>query len=116
MALRYVILRHEGIDRPHFDLMFETSPTAKLSTWRSDIWPIVQPTKLLKLADHRREYLTYEGPVSRNRGRVRRIEGGECTALVREDAHWRVRFPSGVELRMVRCRDDMWNATTGQPP
>jgi hypothetical protein len=32
---RYVILRHEGIDQPHFDLMFEAAPGALLATWRS---------------------------------------------------------------------------------
>lgn len=75
-SLRYVILRHENIDAPHFDLMFETTPGAALATWRSDVWPITQTTALVHLADHRREYLSYEGPLTGDRGNVRRIEAG----------------------------------------
>ena len=76
-ALRYVILRHEDIAEPHFDLMFETSPGGALATWRSDVWPIERPTPVLRLADHRQDYLTYEGPISNDRGSVRRVESGE---------------------------------------
>ncbi len=32
-----------------------------------------------RIADHRKAYLTYEGPVSGNRGKVRRIATGEAT-------------------------------------
>jgi hypothetical protein len=74
--LRYVILRHENIDSPHFDLMFEMAPGGLLATWRSGVWPIESPTPLLRLGDHRRDYLTYEGALTGNRGRVRRIEAG----------------------------------------
>jgi hypothetical protein len=76
-ALRYVILRHEDIEAPHFDLMFETAPGSALSTWRSDIWPIERTTPLLRLGDHRRDYLIYEGPLTGNRGSVRRVESGQ---------------------------------------
>ena len=48
-ALRYVVLRHEGIDEPHFDVMFETTSGSKLVTWRSPRWPIESETKLTKL-------------------------------------------------------------------
>ena len=75
-ALRYVILRHEGVPDPHFDLMFEVTEGGALATWRSPSWPPEATARLDKLADHRREYLTYEGPVSNNRGRVSRVESG----------------------------------------
>lgn len=75
-ALRYVVLRHEGIPDPHFDLMFETSPGSKLATWRSPAWPITPETPLIPLPDHRRDYLTYEGAVSQGRGSVRRVAQG----------------------------------------
>ena len=75
-ALRYVVLRHEGIETPHFDIMLEEAPDKELLTFRSDSWPIVEPTKLQKLPDHRREYLTFEGTLSGNRGHVRRVESG----------------------------------------
>jgi len=33
---------------------------------------------LTPLPPHRRRYLTYEGPISRGRGDVRRLAGGDC--------------------------------------
>jgi hypothetical protein len=87
MPLRYVILRHEQIDSPHFDLMFETSPGSLLATWRSDAWPITRPTVLLRLPDHRAHYLEYEGPLSAARGSVRRVESGILTYGSQAPAH-----------------------------
>jgi hypothetical protein len=76
-AVRYVVLSHEGIDPPHFDLMFEVEPGSELlATWRSDHWPIESGDYLDRLPDHRRHYLDYEGPISDNRGYVRRIASG----------------------------------------
>ena len=72
--LRYVVLRHTGYGRAHFDLMFERE--GKLMTWRSPRWPLETDTPLDKLADHRIAYLDYEGPISGGRGRVRRIVSG----------------------------------------
>jgi hypothetical protein len=76
MPLRYVILRHDGVPEPHFDLMFETAEGSALATWRSPLWPPVSEQRVEKLPDHRREYLDYEGPVSNDRGRVARVECG----------------------------------------
>lgn len=74
--LQYVILRHEGIPSPHFDLMFETELGGALITYRSAVWPLENRTELQKLNDHRRAYLTFEGPLSGNRGTVRRVVRG----------------------------------------
>ncbi len=76
MSLQYVILHHTGIAEPHFDVMFEPAPGQPLRTFRASDWPITQPIDLIPLSDHRRHYLTYEGPVSGNRGQVVRIEAG----------------------------------------
>jgi hypothetical protein len=75
-ALNYVILRHEGIEQPHFDLLFETSPGSDLATWRATEWPVTNLTELTHLRNHRRFYLTHEGAVSGDRGSVRRIHEG----------------------------------------
>ena len=55
--LHFVVLRHDGVEHPHFDLMFELEPGGKLATWRSPVWPVVRSTPPTRLADHRREYL-----------------------------------------------------------
>jgi hypothetical protein len=73
--MRYVVLYHTGWIEDHFDLMLETNAHAPLHTWRLDAFPV--PGRIILLPDHRREYLTYEGPVSHNRGHVRRVSAGE---------------------------------------
>ena len=75
-SFRYVVLRHEGYGQPHYDLMFETSPGSDLLTWRSPNWPLEDGSTLTALNEHRRAYLTFEGPLSGGRGHVRRIHGG----------------------------------------
>jgi hypothetical protein len=74
--LRYVVLHHEGFGNPHLDLMFESSPGSLLKTWRCPEFPIHAGHELTELSEHRRDYLTYEGAVSGNRGTVRRVLEG----------------------------------------
>src|ERR1700704_6253512 len=113
-ALRYVVLRHEGIDEPHFDVMFETTSGSKLVTWRSPRWPIESETKLTKLADHRREYLEYEGPLTENRGHVRRITAGFfCLEHTDDGARWLLTFRDTLghaQLEFVLNTGDRWTA------
>jgi hypothetical protein len=78
-VLRFVVLRHDGIPSPHFDLMIEVTPGSPLITWRCDRWPIEGATELTFLPDHRNAYLEYEGPVSGDRGYVTRIVTGTYT-------------------------------------
>ena len=95
--LRYVILRHDDIPDPHFDLMFERSPTGPLATWRSFDWPLQDGTPLQRLPDHRRKYLTYEGLVSNNRGSVRRVAQGTFELLCEAKRAWHVRLDQSQE-------------------
>lgn len=71
---RFVLLEHrwEGI---HWDFMLERG--ASLRTWAIDA-PVVPGSDLpaRSLPDHRLAYLEYEGPVSGDRGRVRRVAEG----------------------------------------
>jgi hypothetical protein len=80
MMLRLVVLHHTGVDTPHFDLMYESAPGEHLTTLRCPNWPPELGDLLIELSDHRREYLTYEGPVSQNRGTVRRVAAGVVVA------------------------------------
>lgn len=86
--MRYVILHHTGWIEDHFDLMLETDDTSPLLTWRLDRWP--GPTTITLLPPHRRAYLEYEGPVSNNRGEVRRVEAGSYATVQRSDSRWRI--------------------------
>jgi hypothetical protein len=72
---RFVILEH---DHPvlHWDLMLEDGET--LRTWRVERPPKLGETiAATPLGQHRRHYLDYEGPVSGNRGHVRRWDAGD---------------------------------------
>src|SRR4051812_11331615 len=77
--MRYVVLHHEGFGDAHFDLMFESAPDSSLMTWRATDWPLAAGDVVIRIGDHRRAYLEYEGPVSNDRGHVRRIAAGNCT-------------------------------------
>jgi hypothetical protein len=72
---RFVILEH---DHPalHWDLMLEADDV--LQTWRLANPPEMEsgPIYATALGDHRIMYLEYEGPVSGNRGAVRRWDAG----------------------------------------
>jgi hypothetical protein len=72
---RFVVLEH---DHPvlHWDLMLDVGDV--LRTWRLAEAP--RPglqTNCEALPDHRRMYLDYEGPVSGDRGSVRRVLAGD---------------------------------------
>ena len=111
--LRYVILWHEGVREPHFDLMFETLPGSALSTWRSPAWPIERPTSLTRLREHRPGYLHFEGEVSGSRGTVQRVTAGTCEVEVGEASAWTVRLLTGATpcSLMLRLIDgDYWEA------
>ena len=62
--------------------MFEVDPVVDLRTWAIELPPDLATAQLaLALPDHRREYLTYEGPVSGNRGSVARWDEGTYEVL-----------------------------------
>ncbi len=100
MSRRFVLLRHEcpaQFAKPsHWDFMLESDGV--LMTWElrqlpsswlvalqlksADASPTASATRL---ADHRLAYLDYEGPISGNRGSVRRVDHGTYQVL-QEDA------------------------------
>src|SRR6185436_5473214 len=90
--VRWVVLHHTGVDEPHFDLMYEQQPGSTLTTWRLPEWPPAQYVPATPLAEHRRDYLDYEGPVSNNRGSVRRVADGTCRVetLLRENQAYQI--------------------------
>lgn len=79
--MRFAVLLHQlpegSRESDHFDLLLEHEGT--LLTWRLAIEPLLENARSLatKLPDHRLVYLTYEGPISGNRGTVTRVAEGE---------------------------------------
>lgn len=94
---RFVLLLHhcpDGRPRPtHFDLMLEAE--GNLQTWalawlpqawqgldvEAEHFADSNRVAAERLADHRLDYLTWEGPVSGDRGRVRRLDEGTYRAV-----------------------------------
>jgi hypothetical protein len=62
-----------------------------LRTWSLDCRPVPGVELTVRaLADHRLAYLSYEGPVSGNRGSVQRVAEGTFRALEWQPGHIRV--------------------------
>ena len=82
-ASRFVVLFHRlppsAGRASHWDWMIEEGDA--LATWALVQWPDGRGVPARRLADHRRHYLTYEGPVSGNRGTVRRVLAGLALPL-----------------------------------
>ena len=81
----YIVLHHTGYGEAHVDLLLETDGE-RLMTWRSPVWPLEPGTPLTPLPPHRRIYLTYEGPISGDRGEVRRVAEGAYRVVSTESA------------------------------
>ena len=81
---RFVVLRHEfSPDDPresHWDLMLERGDV--LRTWACPSAPETSDEmEVRELGDHRIIYLEYEGPLSDDRGAVRRWDEGTYDAI-----------------------------------
>jgi hypothetical protein len=77
----FVLLEHQTSDGAvHWDLLIEVSGQERLATWRLAENPIGRPDAIAaeRIGDHRRVYLDYEGPLSEDRGKVRRLDRGAC--------------------------------------
>ena len=85
---RFVILRHQmppQSSRPdHWDLMLEDG--SHLLTWALPAAPLVgEQLSALPLAEHRLDYLDYEGPLTGDRGRVTRHDWGSYKKISDND-------------------------------
>jgi len=100
---RFVVLEH---DHPnlHWDLMLEQADG--LRTWRLAEFPTVGRTVGAELTFvHRSVYLEYEGPVSGDRGTVKRVLSGVFEWERDEDERVEARWPGGgIDLLRVGGR------------
>lgn len=86
--MRFVVLTHSDSRGVHWDLMFEEA--GALRTWSLAEEPrLGSSCPARQLADHRKEYLDYEGPVSGDRGTVAAFDRGEYTLLESTPTRWR---------------------------
>jgi len=96
---RFVILHH---DHPfvHWDFLLENGKNCR--TWRVLSEPTAELTECDAelLPDHRLFYLDYEGPVSGDRGKVTRIDGGEFD--------WQINRPTCCQ---VFVQGEIWHGT-----
>lgn len=135
MPTRYVILHHQlargeyarehsgeqPVQNPvehrneHWDLMLEQGDI--LLTWKllkEPIDPGSLPIEALKIQDHRIAYLDYEGPISRDRGHVTRIDAGRCEILEQSSSLYVIqlngdRFTGKFSLiREKNSESEMW--------
>lgn len=105
---QFVILRHVQDDNAHWDLMLDLGET--LATWKLTgnplaTMPPAEPTAPIhaqRIADHRRAYLTYEGPISGDRGHVRQIESGDCRWSLVKGEEWLVELQGSILRARVR--------------
>lgn len=74
----FALLEHTTDEGVHWDLLIEVPGRERLPTWRLAQDPLGSEAAIRAeaLADHRRLYLEYEGPVSGGRGQVRRVDRG----------------------------------------
>lgn len=118
MSYRFVMLFHKVAPaylnltgrQDHFDLMIESTDDAGLITWTMSQNPFEEmdatapvaassagtqstmTAPAFRIENHRSDYLTYEGPVSNDRGHVTRVAEGE--------AKW-IRNDEAVELELT---------------
>lgn len=95
--MRFALLEHATDQASHWDLLIEQPGEEGLATWRLGDDPTAAATPIAaeRIQNHRRIYLTFEGPLSGGRGQVRRIAAG--------DARW-VEFTA--ERTVVRLDGD----------
>ncbi len=117
-APRFVILRHALGDAVHWDLMLETADA--LTTWQllDDPHRLASPDEhaaipACRIGDHRKDYLDYEGPLTRNRGHVTRLDRGTYEPIDIQPHGWTVRFTGSLlngtfHLEKLTAPDDAW--------
>ncbi len=98
--LRFVILKHtigprfDRTDQTHLDWMFEREGHGELlrtfATPVLDLCVLDIDAEATELAGHRAAYLDYQGPVSGDRGEVRRLVSGRYRMIANSEDRFEV--------------------------
>ncbi|MHC4994186.1 MAG: hypothetical protein ACYTGQ_03945 [Planctomycetota bacterium] len=95
-AYNAALLHHLTRAGSHYDLLLpalpiDSTPDHRLTAFRctrpSHAWTPRQSTLLTHLPPHRQHYLTHQGPIDPNRGRVRRVDQGHARAIAQSHHH-----------------------------
>jgi hypothetical protein len=110
MQLAYVVLSHTaGPDPDHIDFLIEMEPgKGDLLTFRLPAWPVTSPTEVRRLRDHRRLYLTYQGPISGHRGQVAKVAAGTASLTGVTTGTINIGLDDGRRLRFELESEDRW--------
>ena len=108
----FVVQEHATGQGRHWDLMLERAGV--LATWQLCCGPWdwgADVSDCRRIFDHRLKYLSYEGALSDDRGRVHIVASGSYEALEIGDECWRVvlrgeSLSGYLELRHLS--DDQW--------
>jgi len=108
----FVIQQHTCEQQVHWDLMLETE--GELATWQVPVEPArwgIEPIICRHIFKHRLIYLTYQGELTDNRGRVRIAEAGEFQTEEFRENYWRLslngdKIKGVLELRQLA--GDQW--------
>jgi len=75
---RFVLHRHAHPQGEHWDLMIEQADG--LATWRLESLPEADPAAIsaVRIFDHPKRFLSYQGPLREGLGEIRRCDHGEC--------------------------------------
>ena len=125
--VRFVILHHQPDPREHsasatnqfpqhWDFMVEQAET--LATWQLQSNPTTNPTATInakRIADHRKAYLEYEGPISQNRGQVQRIDSGTCVLRESTPTNWIIELKGKKLVGQYKLRSTNDNRWTWRP-
>jgi hypothetical protein len=107
-------------DGEHWDLLLEQEET--LATWQLNAKPSgprALPIAAVRIPDHRKKYLVYEGPLRDGRGFVIRFDHGRYRVLEQDDQRWLFYLTGQVlfgRFCLVRSPDDppeAWVLTSG---
>lgn len=110
---KFVILKHECPNTAdHWDFMLEQPD--HLTCWQLPLAPPQwghSPIEMTKIFDHRKKYLTYEGDISKSRGRVTQVDHGEYRCITKSKDEWHIEI-QGTHVKgmwqIIKRKDDQW--------
>lgn len=117
---RYVIQQHTTADGTHWDLMLERDRV--LATFRLEEMPSGIPGQKIrteKIFDHSLRFLTYEGPVQQETGRVRIVDRGTCHITECGDEAFALDFTGDVlggDFTLTRTSETFWDFAHADRP